>query len=267
MSFIEDVKGAVGAGRFYHDTLARPMKQAWLYLIKLLAVISLLSSAFWSVKFFDLYNETIDFFEENIKKVEIVNGEIVNMPLSHQRLLFKERSIHVDSLYVDEEAIADDLSQDTLAALFVGPKKAFLITDKDPIVFDYPTGYSGTLETDYLRGVKIYLFPAIALAVFVVFILYRFVSALFYALLIITPIVLFKFRRAGLPFKAGFQAGLYLASLQVIIATLLMFLNIQVPWAFLWFIFFYILYVGALVNIDVTKRGDPKSEIVHTRRQ
>jgi len=256
MDFIQDVKGSITAGRFYHDLLTRPIKQGWCYFFKLITIASLITAVFWSLKIFNYYNEAVEFFDEKIKKVEFASGEITNMPISHHRLLFRDKVIHVDKSYIDRQSIQEDLENDPQADLFVGPRKAFFVKNSDIMGFDYPSSYNASFDTDKLQSMKTYLFPAAALAFWAGFIIYRSIIALLYIILVITPIVLFKFRRMGLPFRGGFQVGLYLASLQVVIATILTLLSIHIPWGFLWFILFYIIYIGALVNIDVSKKSE-----------
>lgn len=253
MGFIQDVAGSITAGRFYRDLLTRPIKQGWYYFFKLITIISLITAVFWSIRIFNYYNDAIEFFAKEIKKVEFTSGEITNMPLSHHRLLFRDKVIHVDKSYIDKQSLQENLENDPQADLFVGPGKAFFVRNSEIMEFNYPSSYKASFDTDKLRNMRTYLFPAVALATWAGFFIYRLITALLYIILVITPIVLFKFRRMGLSFKGGFQVGLYLASLQVVIATILMLLSIHIPWGFLWFILFYVIYIGALVNVDVSK--------------
>ncbi|RKX18201.1 MAG: hypothetical protein DRP26_05640 [Candidatus Zixiibacteriota bacterium] len=253
MGFIQDIKGCITAGGFYHDLLTRPIKQGWSYLLKLIIVASLIMAIFWVMKFINFYNDAVDFFAEKIKKVELVSGEITNIPLSHHRLLFKDRVIHVDRSYVDTQSIQEDLENDPEAELFVGPRKFFSVRNGEIMEFNYPSSYNISLDTDKLLRAKSYLFPITTLAFFMGIFVYRFIVALLYVILIITPIVLFKFRRTGLSFKRSFQVGLYLVSLQIMITTILVIINIHIPWSFLWFILFYFIYIGGFVNIDTSK--------------
>lgn len=256
MGFVQDVKGSITAGGFYHDLLTRPIKQGWRYFFKLITIASLITAVFWSVKFINFYNDAVDFFTEKIKKVELVSGEITNMPLSHHRLLFKNRVIHVDTSYIDTQSIQEDLENDPEAELFVGPRKFFSVRNGEIMGFDYPSTYNISIDPDKLQSAKTYLFPTTTLAFFAGIFINRSIIALLYIILIITPVVLFKFRRMGLSFKGGFQVGLYLASLQIVIATILVLISVHIPWGFLWFILFYFVYIGAFVNIDVSKGID-----------
>jgi len=199
-----------------------------------------------------LYDEALLFFVENVKNIEFENGKIVSMPVLPKELRFRNWIIHVNSLYLDKESALKDLDPNCLPALFVGPRMMVIVYDYRPVAISYPKNYSAVHNIETLEGYKIYITILSFLAGLLGMFVYRLITGLLYIFLIITPITLFKFRRRGLAYKGGLKAGLYLVSFQLIISTVLMLMGIYMIWSFLLYILFYIIYIGAFVNIDVS---------------
>ena len=220
----------------------------------LAAILAIPIALNWGVGIIGFFNESVDFFNREIKLVEFSNGQIVNMPLSHKELLFRDWTIHVDTLYTDIESIQPDLDLTRLPAVFVGAKLAVLVTktESEPRLITYPPAFSELIDGDYLENLKTTAGIVVYVACLVTSFLYKALSGLLYMAIIIAPIVLFKFRRIGINYGDAFKAALYLVSLQLIISTVLSLLNIERYWFFLFYILLYIFFIGGRVNLDLT---------------
>jgi hypothetical protein len=229
------------------------MKKAWAFYLLLICAIALVAAIYGTIRFTVFYGEAIAFFDDKIKTVEFSNGQIINMPISHKELQFKNWTIFVDTIYVDEDSIQNDLDKNRTPALFIGPKITFIVRGETPIAIDYPQSFSSIIDTDLLTRYRLYLIGGIFLFFLIGIFIYKFIVGFIYVSLVIAPVVLFKFRRMGLAYRGAFQAGLYLISIQLLVSIILLLAEIYLPWSFLWFILFYIFYIGACVNIDISK--------------
>jgi hypothetical protein len=250
LNFFKDLKGAIVGGEFYHHILKRPAKKAWTYYLILVSILAIIVAIFWSVKLNNFIDRKIAFFTEKIKKVEFVDGKIVNMPLSHKVLQYENWTIYVDTLFVDEESVNGAIDSEHLPALFVGPKASFIATSDKVRAIPYPATFSKTIDAQYLADSKSTFKIAISICCLIGAFLYKFIIALVYSLLIITPMILFKFRRQGMKFGSGFKVALYLSSFQLIVSTILDLAQISFAWSFIVYILFYLFYIGGFVNID-----------------
>jgi hypothetical protein len=240
------------------------MRKAWAFYLFLILILTVITAIYGAILFAGIQSKAHAFFSDKIKKVEFVDGRIVNMPISHKELQFGNWTIYVDRLYLDQDSIQKDIKEDHIPALFVGPAEAFIVTGKSLIVsayplgyqiaFDYPSNFHMVVNQELLGRYKTLSILLFVAATFIVFFIYKFIVGLIYVLVIIAPIVLYKFRRMGLTYGAGVLTGLYLVSIQLIVSTLLLLVGVFLPWFFLIFILFYILYIGALVNIDVSRK-------------
>jgi len=228
------------------------MKKAWAFYSILVVILAIPVGFSWGQQITGSLNDWLDFFAENIEVVEFKEGEIVNMPISHQELYFKDWTFHVDRNYTDYESIVNEISEDQRPLVFIGPRQAHIITYNEPRTINYPPTFTDTIDAAYFSDSKsfypIVIYGGGLLAAFI----YIYIVGLLYVFVIITPIVLFKFRRMRLKFAGGLKAALYLASFQVLAFSVLLFLSANIPWSFLFFIAFYILYIGGFVNIDLS---------------
>ncbi|MCP4582556.1 MAG: DUF1189 domain-containing protein [candidate division Zixibacteria bacterium] len=231
------------------------MRKAWAFYLILAAIPAIPIAIVWGTLLTSQISDFFEFFEENIKSVEFVNGEIVNMPQSHHELQYKTWIIHVDTSYTDEESIRDDLESGSLPMLFIGSQRAFIIADetsKSVKAFSYPLTFSEIVDLEYFANQRtLFLFIVFGGGLLAAF-AFNFIVGLIYALLVINPILLFKFRRMKLAFSAGFKASLYLVSFQILASSILFLLSINISWSFLLYIAFYIFYVGGFVNLDLS---------------
>jgi hypothetical protein len=202
-----------------------------------------------------MVKQGLEFFSGNVKKgIEIEAGRIVNMPRSHKELRFGHWLIHVDTFYTDEQAIAGDAEYARPPVMFVGPTSAFIIFNRQPIAFNYPESFSGKIDIELLRRYAKYVIIVSFAGGLVISFIFYFIVGLLYITLIISPILLFKFRRSGLGYGEAFKMGLYLGTLVLVLSTLLTLIGLTVPWSYLWYILLYVIYIGALVNIETSRR-------------
>ena len=255
MRFFKDLWGSLTAGAFYRDISSKSSKQAWGYYLLLLVLIAVIMCLFYGIKSTIMVRQGLEFFAANVKKgVEIDAGRIVNMPRSHKELRFDSWQIYIDTFYTDENAIAGDAEYARPPALFVGPRKAFVMIKRQLVDIDYPESFSGKIDIDLLhRYAKYAIILSFAGGLLLTFIL-DFIIGLLYITLIISPILLFKFRRLALSYGEAFKAGFYIITLQLVLSTFLMVFGLTVPWSYLWYILLYVLYIGAFVNIETTRQ-------------
>lgn len=252
MNFFADFMGSIAGGEFYRQVLKRPIKSAWVFYCILVLITGLVIGLVWGYSLLSYMNEAFRFFKDNVKEVVFESGEIKNMPPSRLELHFRDWIILFDTLYTSEKPARNDIQNDKLPVLCIGPRQAFIFTKEGSRVINYPTTYTKVINDEYLDDIKPTLRFAIFALAIVSAVLYRAIVGLLYVLIIITPIVIFKFRRMGMAFGDGFKTALYLVSFQIVFSSLLLILNLNLPWAFLIIIFFYIFYIGALVNIDLS---------------
>jgi len=250
VSFLKDLQGAIFGGEFYHHILKRSAGKAWAYYMILISILAVVVAIFWSVTIIGFVNKGIAFFNERIKKVEFVDGKILNMPLSHKELQYDNWTIYVDTLFVNEEVVRGAISPEHTPALFVGPAMSFLVTSDKTRAIPYPATFSQTFDGEYFAENKFTFTIVILVGSLIIAFLYKFIVSLLYAILVITPIMLFKFRRQRMTFGSGFKVALYLASFQLIASTILDLAQISFSWSFIIYILFYLFYIGGFVNID-----------------
>ena len=251
MSFLDDLKGSIIGGGHLNQLLARPFGKAWLYFFILLIIVSFLVALPKAVNVHSAYVEAAGFLAENFDSVVIVNGQIANMPSNRIDRGFKKWSISIDTSFTDSAAAAADTVDIGSGKLrvFIGPKAAFAIDQGHPTAFFYPTSFSSVVKTDKMLQIKSYLLPVIIIALFAAFYIVYVFSGLFYVL-VIALIIVFKFRSIGLQYKTGFHAGLYLVTIQLLISMFLGIPGVTLPYGFLWYIIFYIIYISLFVNIS-----------------
>ena len=252
LRFFHELGRVVTSVGFYRDILKRPIKEAWGFYFILLCLASLINSIFIAIPLISIINEAGDFFSENIIIVEFVDGRVENFPITHKELHFKQWTIHIDSSYINEESVGKDIDEDQFPILFIGPQIAVIISDQTPVSISYPSNFNSVIDTEKLESYKTYLIVLMNVVLIAGLFLFKLITSMLYMVLLITPVVLFKFRRMGLAYRVGFHASLYLISFQIIISSLLMIAGIMALWSFLLFILFYFIYIGAFVNIDVS---------------
>ena len=179
------------------------------------------------------------------------------MPSTRKELHYEDWTILVDSSFTTEKSAAravaaDDSTKIRPTAICIGPRQAYVFSVEGEKTIDYPATFTKVIDTEYLKNMLSSLKYVIFVVVLVLMFLYKLIGSMLYVLLVITPIVIFKFRRHGIRFGDGFQAALYLVSIQLLVSTILLFLSIDLPWSFLIYIVFYIFYIGAFVNIDLS---------------
>ena len=257
MGIFNDLWGSITAGEFYHDILLRPAKKGWALYVFLIAICALALTLYWGIQINSVADDAEAFFAGIDRSVKFENGEIINMPASHKEYEFKGYYIHVDRKYVDEQIVMNDLLQLESAALFIGPKAAFIIRQGTIQAIDYPSDFTQTIDLDYVRRVKSMLVVGAFIGGFIIWLVVKFIESMLYILIIIAPILLFKFRRMGLTYGEGIRAAMYLVTFQIIISTLLLLLSIAHIWIHLVFIAFYIFFIGGFININ----------LAHSKRQ
>jgi len=256
MSFFRSIWGSLAAGDFYREVSMRPLKQAWGYYLRLLGLIAVIMCLFYGIKFTIMAEQGLEFFSENIKSgIAIESGRIVNMPRSHKELKFSGWLIHIDTFYVNQESIAGDAEYARRPVLFVGPRKAFVVFERQPIGFNYPETFSGEIDIDLLSRYSKYAIILAFVGGLVLTFIINFIIGLLYIALIIAPILLFKFRRLGLAYGEAFKAGLYAITLQLVLSTLLTLVGLDIPWSYLWYILLYVIYTGVFVNIEPARKA------------
>jgi hypothetical protein len=253
MAFFNNLIASLSSPQFYQSTDSMPLAEAWKYFIKLNILAAFILSLIWGFKFNGFYNEGLDFFKNEIDTVEIVNGRISNMPLSHKILVFRGWTIHVDTLYTSLNSVFADSSAMAEANIFVGPEAVYIGDQARTIPIDIPKDMSMTLDYEKLAGYKFKTIILIWILSLIGTFLVLGVSSLLMLFLIITPIFLFKFRRHKPPYQHGLKAGLFLSTFYLVAATLLIALGLLKIWIYLLFVLFYIIYIGAAVNIEVVR--------------
>jgi hypothetical protein len=256
--FWDDFVGSLKGGSYYNRLLTRPFSHGWLYLAILIAIGSILITIPRVITFNEYYNQTAQFLSENFDSLQFTNGAIANMPAQHIESEFDRWIIRMDTSYTDSSVIkplAADTSLKKMIA-FVGPKAVFLAAGGSPSMFKYPASFNQAIAGASMLKSKIYLVPIFCLLVFAIIFILNLISSLIYAVLI-GLIVIFKFRNIGLSYKYGFQLGLYLVTLQFVISLILDFIGINLPYAVLWYLIMYILYVGLMVNLSLNQPAAP----------
>ncbi len=252
MSIFTDLRGSITAGKFYHDILTRPSKSGWKLYIFLVILAALILSVYWGINVNSYAQDIILFYQGIGEEVVFENGKIANMPLSHKEFKFNDITIHADRKYTEIDSLAEDLAETTQPAIFIGPEAAYIVTRDNPTEIPYPADFSETVNLEYLQKTKTMVVVTAFVGGFIVWLLIKFIESMLYILLIIAPILLFKFRRLGLTYGEGIKISLYLVTYQIIISTILMLLGIAFIWVHLLFIILYIFVIGAYINIDLT---------------
>ena len=251
MEFFNDLADVCRAGKFYHGILRCPAGRAWRFFLLLVLLLTIITATVAFLKISGLTSEAIVFFRDKIKTVKLIDGRIANMPVTHKTLHFKAWTIEVDRDYTGENEVRNKAAGNFEKHIFIGQRKAFVSLGNRLIPIEYPRDFTDVINADRLKSYRFYLVAGSCLSIFVAFFLYKLVFGLLYTLLVIVPIIMFKFRRQGLPFSGAFKAGLYLASFQVVFSTVSLLLGIFVLWDILVYILFYIFYIGAVVNINI----------------
>ena len=216
-------------------------------------MLSLIAAAYVYIKVASLYKESVVFFKDNIETVEFSNGRIINMPITHKTIDFRDWTIHIDKKYISKDSLNNEISSDTSLSIFIGPETAYIILMGKKTAIDYPDSFSGVVDIEKIHSYWSYISGGLIISTVVGFFIYKFAVGLFYILVIIAPIIIFKFRRMGLAYSGCFKAGLYLVFFQLIVSTVLFIAKIYILWDILLYILFYIFYIGAFVNIDISK--------------
>jgi hypothetical protein len=249
--FWDDFKGSIKGGSYYGQLLTRPLSKGWLYLAILVAIGSVIVTVPRVIVLNEYYNQTAQFIGENFDSLQFSGGAITNMPPRPVEYEFDRWIIRMDDSYRDTSAIrplAADASSKKLM-VFVGPRAAYLSTGTSPSVFNYPASFTSAIVGEKMMKAKIFLLPIFfIIGLGLIYIIYS-IASLVYVVLIGLMIV-FKFRAIGISYKNGFHLGLYLVTLQFVISLVLDMVGINLPYAFLWYIIMYILYVGLMVNIS-----------------
>jgi hypothetical protein len=255
LSFWTDFQGSLGSGQFYKDIFNRPVSKAWRYFFILMAIVSLLFTSLMSAAFIRIYGDFASFMRESLPTISFEKGQITNMPQDHIAKEFSKWSIRIDAIYTDSiSARADSLDlPSNKTCLYIGPQKAFLIQDKSTTAFEYPLSYTKTITAEELQKNKVYVYPLLFVFALILNIIKYLIFSILYVL-IISLIVVFKYRNVELNYIKGIQAGLYLVTIQVLISTLLGLAGISIPYGFLWYILFYIVYVGVFVNLNFSEK-------------
>ena len=252
MSVFADLGGSLTAGKFYHDILSRPAKKGWTLYLTLVISVAAILAIYWGVRLNSYAGEVVAFFTELDRPIEFSNGEIINMPQSHKEFYFKDLTIHVDSKYKSESDVNEDTAGVSLPAVFIGPNTAFLFTTDYPQAINYPLSFTDTIDLSYIKKAKKTAVISSIIGGFIAWILIKFIESMVYILIIIAPILLFKFRRMGLTYGEAFKVGLFLISYQIIISTILMLFGLAYFWLPLLIIAFYVFFIGGFVNLDLT---------------
>ncbi len=252
MSVFTDLLGSITAGKFYHDILTRPAKTGWMLYLLLITCSAIVLTVYWGVKANSYADEAVEFFAGLDAEIVFEKGIITNMPLSHKEYYFKDLTIYVDSKYVDLQSTEEDMENAEKPVVFIGAKAAYLTSTERAEEIAYPPAFSETIDLDYLKKTKSILIAGAFFGGFLVWLLIKFIESMAYIALIITPILLFKFRRRGLTYPEGFGVGLYLATFQIILSTILLLVGFAYIWVHLIFILLYVFFIGAYVNIDLS---------------
>jgi hypothetical protein len=258
VNFWNDFKGSLGGGQFYRDLLTRPIGKAWAYFFILVGIISVLFTILMAISFIRVYAEITTFMQESLPIINFEKGQIANMPQTRIDNKFPKWSVRVDSIYTDSmSALADSLGIPTgKPCLYIGPKEAYLIQNKEVSVFDYPASFTKTITAEEIQKSKAYVYPLAFVVSLVLNILKYLIFSLIYVF-IIALIMVFKYRGVGLSYVKGIHAGLYLITIQLIVATLLGLIGIPLPYGFLWYILFYIIYIGVYINLSFAEKSQP----------
>jgi hypothetical protein len=252
MSILSDFAGSLQAGPFYRDILARPTKKGWTYLIVLLLFAALILAISSGIKISGIFTKLETFYLSHNKVVEFVNGEIVNMPVTHKTLTYEDLTIEVDRAYTGVDSLPQAITEQAGTTLLIGPKSCFIVTERLPREIPYPATYTHKIDAAYIGDLKSKIVIASYIAGYVFWFIVKLIESLLYISLIIAPILLFKFRRVGLTYGEGFKVGLYLITYQLVLSTILMVLGITYIWIHLLFILMYLVIIGGLVNIDLS---------------
>lgn len=251
MSFWNDFVGSLKGGSHYGQILDRPLNKGLVYLVILLAVVSLILAISRIIIIDEIYDQAVQFMTENCDTLIFAGGQIANLPPRYIEREFKRWSVKIDSGFIDSNSViqTEKSAPDEKPCLYIGPKASFIITSGKPVIFNYPDSFSSTLTARQLARWKIYFLPGALLTILLFGFIFIFFRSLFYVL-IIGLMMVFKFRNIGLRYKNGFHLGLYLVTIQVVASFILSILNISLPYDFLWCMIFYILYIGLMVNIS-----------------
>jgi len=252
--FWDDFIGSLKGGSYYSSLLTRSIGKAWLYMLILMAIGSVILTIPRVVSFNIFYNQTVQFLGENFDSLQFAGGSIVDMPTQHIEQEFDRWIIMMDTSYTDSLAIKT-LSADSMVrkmTVYVGPRAIFITAGAAPTTFNYPTAFNQTITGDKLRQSKMLLIPVFILIVFAVFFVLNVIGSLIFILLI-GLMVVFKFRSIGLSYKHGFHLGLYLITIQFVISLILDSIGINLPYSFIWYVIMYVLYIGLMVNISQSK--------------
>lgn len=251
MFFWDDFVGSLKGGSYYSSLLTRSIGKAWLYMLILMAIGSIILTVPRVVSFNAFYNQTVQFLGENFDSLQFAGGSIVNLPTQHIEQEFDRWIIKMDTSYTDSLVIKSISANSTVRKMtvYVGPRALFITAGANPTTFNYPTALNQTITADKLRQSKVLLIPVFILIVFAVFFVLNVIGSLIFIILI-GLMVVFKFRSIGLSYKHGFHLGLYLITIQFVISLILDSVGVDLPYSFIWYVIMYILYVGLMVNIN-----------------
>lgn len=252
MTVFTNLRGSITAGKFYHDILLRPAKCGWTLYLLLIVLVTIVLSVYWGIRINSYANEAVNFFAEIDAEINFDNGKINNMPIAPKEFYFNELIILVDNKYIDLNSIGDDLDMVELPAIFIGPGAAYIATQDVAKEIQYPPTFSDTIDLEYVKRAKSMIVAGAFIGGLIAWFLIKFCESMAYILLIIAPILLFKFRRMGLNYVEAVKVGLYLVSFQILLSAILMISGLAFIWVHLLFVAFYIFFIGAYVNINLS---------------
>ncbi len=257
MSFWADIKGSIAGGRYFQDVLLRPARQGIWFYIRLLIITALVSAIVFWRSFYDTFSETTAFLGENYPEIRFDNGRIVNLPPQRIDHRFSTWRLLIDSTFVEESSAAAEINKETsrLTTLCVGPSAALVCYDSQIRRFRYPAQFSSTIRIADLQKQRV----LINLEAFGFFALLFFLTNAVgsgFLIFLIAAMIAYKYRLESISYFSAVKAGFYLISHQLLFTTLLVVLDLDVPWLLLWFVFYYFIYVNLFLkpNFDSVTR-------------
>ncbi len=250
VAFFDDLGGSIIGRGFYVKALSYSHGRAWRFLLTFLFLISLV----WTIHIYGTasfqYGKIVNFAEENDYNVVFESGVISNMPAGLKLIPFEGETLAVWQ-WIQEWSTVDSLHQlHPDVRIYIGPKGAFGFGGAAPRSMMYPEGYTGTIDTEYLKNLKTGYSWMFFMAGLLISFLISIPWAALAILVLIVPFMTIKFSKIGLKFGMIWKLGLFMVSFHFLYLTITTILSIDIPYGWIFNFPLYIFVVAFLVNIN-----------------
>ncbi|MEE9553393.1 MAG: hypothetical protein V3W18_03760 [candidate division Zixibacteria bacterium] len=254
--FFGDLGGSLMGGGFYTRALSYSPGRCWRFLLMFLFLMSLVLTIHIYGIFSNQYQKIVNFAEENDYEVVFENGVISNMPASLKMMEFEGDTLAVWQ-WIQDWSDTDSLRQlYPNVVVYVGPNGVFRYGGAAPRSMMYPEGYTGVIDSEYLKNLRTGYSWIFFLVVFVVLYLISIPWAAIAILVFVVPVMTIKFSKIGLKFGLIWKLGMFMVSLHFLYFTITTILSIDIPYGWIFNFPLYIFVVAFLVKIDPDHMDD-----------